>query len=470
MDSHYNQQGLRDLGNRLAEDLAFINYPPENWLPSQPDVLDVAVIGAGMAGLAASFQLLKLGIRNIRIFDASQHGKEGPWMTYARMRTLRSTKELTGPAFDFPTLTFHAWYKAQYGRNGWDELGKIPNGVWMNYLQWFGSVLKLPIENGTRLTLITPEGGHLKLNLADKKSSRTQYARKVVLATGREGFGGVKIPDFVKKLPKTSYAHTIDRIDFSKLKDKELAVVGVGASGFDAAAVALEQGVHSVDLLMRRSQIPNVNKFAHTVYPGFSAGYYCLSDEMRLKFMHEAMDKGAPPPHEALDRIRKYNNFHLHSNVRIESMEMAGDRVRVATDQFTKEYDFIILATGFLIDGSKQPELKDIFDKILLWKDREGISPELIKGYGGFPYLGPHFEFIGRDAESSSYLKNIYCYNYAATASHALLSSDIPGIGYGAERLAQGIAEDFFVSNSGYYLEDLHNWNIEEFTLPPFQQ
>ena len=445
MDSLYNPQGLRDLENRLADDLSFINYPSENWLPSQPDLLDVAIIGAGMAGLAASFQLLKLGIRNIRVFDINQHGKEGPWVTYARMKTLRSTKELTGPAFDFSTLTFHAWYKSQYGQKGWEELGKIPNAVWMDYLKWFEEILHLPVEHGTRLRLITPEGRNIKLEFEDKNGPKTKYVRKLVLATGRDGFGGVKIPEFVKNLQKTNYAHSIEQIDFSKLKGKDIAVVGVGASGFDAAAVALETGARSAELLMRRQQLPNVNKFAHTIYPGFSLGYYHLSDEIRLKFLHEAMDRGAPPPHEALDRIRKFSNFHLHSGIQITSMAMVGERVRVETSQFTKEYDFILLGTGFLIDGSKQLELKRIFDKILLWKNRVGINAELVQGYGNFPYLGPHFEFIGKDVESSSYLKNIYCYNYAATASHALLSSDIPGIGYGRQNAWRGVLPKTFL-------------------------
>ena len=463
-----NTKGLQELEKRVAEELNLINFPPENWLPSKPDVLDVAVIGAGMAGLAASFALLKLGIRHLRIFDQNPSGAEGPWITYARMRTLRSTKELTGPAFDFPSLTFQAWYKAQNLDKGWDALVKIPNSIWMDYLHWFGQVLKLPIQNNTHLKLVSPEGDLIRLDLEDKNGQITQYARKVVLATGRDGFGGIKMPEIVKNLPKYSYAHTIQRIDFTQFKGKKIAVIGVGASGFDAVAVALENGAESVDVLIRRHQVPNVNKFAHTVYPGFSEGFYFLPDEMHLKYMHEALDNGGPPPNESLDRIRSFSNFHLHSDIEIKGMEMNGHAVRVETNQFIKDYDFIILATGFQIDGSKQPELKDIYDKILLWKDRKGISPELLRGYGTFPYLGPHFEFIGKDSKSSEYLKNIYCYNFGATVSHALLSSDIPGIGYGAARLARGIAQDFFVSDREYFLKDLHDWNIEEFTLPPF--
>lgn len=460
--------GLQSLEKRIAEDLHFIGYPLATWLEPVDNVLDVAIIGAGMAGRAAAFALMRKGILNIRLFDNQEHDHEGPWVTYARMMHLRSPKDLTGPAYHFPSLTFQAWYLAQHSLQEWEDLKKIPNRDWMDYLDWFAQVLRIPIQNATHLTNIDAADGHLALVLTQNGARTHLKAKKVILATGRSGFGGIKLPDCVHKLPEEFWAHTMANIAFEKFQGKRLAVIGVGASGFDAAATALEHGAASVDLLMRRPQLPNVNKFAHTVYPGFSSGFYHLSDEMRLRILHAALNGGAPPPHESLDRIRSYTNFNLHASVHIESCDKQGTAVLLTTNRFSKEYDFIIVANGFRIDGSQQPELESIFNKILLWKDRQGIPEGLIKGYGNFPYLGPHFEFIGKTKESALRLKNIYCYNFAATASHGLLSSDIPGIGYGASRLADGIAIDFFTENGEYYLQDLQEWNVEEFPLPPF--
>ena len=62
-----------------------------------------------MCGLVASFALLAGGIRNIRIFDRSPEGFEGPWLTFARMDTLRSPKTLPGPALGIPSLSYRAW-------------------------------------------------------------------------------------------------------------------------------------------------------------------------------------------------------------------------------------------------------------------------------------------------------------------------------------------------------------------------
>lgn len=70
----------------------------------------------------AAFALLSGGISNIRIFDRNPAGKEGPWMNYARMETLRSPKTLPGPSYGFASLTFRAWYEAQFGTEAWEIL------------------------------------------------------------------------------------------------------------------------------------------------------------------------------------------------------------------------------------------------------------------------------------------------------------------------------------------------------------
>ncbi|MES2711551.1 MAG: FAD-dependent oxidoreductase, partial [Pseudomonadota bacterium] len=91
---------------RLRADLAALNLPPANWVPPRGGVLDVLVIGGGMLGLAASFALTRLGILNHRVLDQSPSGREGPWVTYARMETLRSPKHLAGPGGEIAALTF----------------------------------------------------------------------------------------------------------------------------------------------------------------------------------------------------------------------------------------------------------------------------------------------------------------------------------------------------------------------------
>ncbi|MBA3957182.1 MAG: NAD(P)-binding domain-containing protein [Parachlamydiaceae bacterium] len=459
--------GLKQLEEEIRRERAMLASGEFPWVipsfPSKPTCFDVVIVGAGMAGLAVAFQLQQAGIFNFRIIDTCMPGLEGPWNTYARMKMLRSTKDLVGPAYNFPLLTFQAWYEAQYGESNWQHLGKIPTHLWMEYLGWFREMLQLPVQNCAHLVHLEPVENLLKLSVIHGDMPEDFMTRKLVLATGRGGFGGVDLPEFVKDLPKGYYSHTCEEIDFRALKGKRLCVFGAGASAFDAAAVALEAGVGSVTLLLRRKHVPKVNKLASLTYYGMSAGFYHLSDEERYAFMVESWGAGGPPPHEALDRVQGYSNFFVKGEAHIQCVFVEKEELVVLLTQEELRCDYMILATGFKVDGTQQPELRDVADKILFWKDRGTLPKDAAEKFGSFPYLGPHFEFLEKKKGEAPFLKHLYCFNYAATLSHGLISSDVPGIGVGAHRVAAGIAADLFIENSRANFENLVQYNQSEF-------
>lgn len=444
---------------RLTREFEYANFPKETWVFPSPNQFDVVVIGAGMAGLAAAFALKRMGISKIGIFDQSSSGYEGPWATYARMPTLRSGKDLVGPALGFPLITFRAWYESNFGVEKWNQLGKIPTLQWMEYLRWFRQILELPIKNGKKLKFIQPYSQGLSLTLDNEIITTT----KLVLATGRAGFGGSKIPTFVSHLSRKYYSFANDQIDILALKGKKIGVVGGGASGFDAAAAALDAGALHVDIILRRKELPYVNKAASITYPGFSEGYYHLSDEKRWKLMEVCYRDGSPPPHEAVERIIGHPNLAFLRDIHIKNVQENSQSLVLETTKGKLVYDYLIVASGFEIDGRKQPELSFFIDQIQLWKDREAIKN--LPGPNWFyrsPYLGPHFQFLEKKPGDAPYLKDIYCFNYAATLSHGLLSGDIPGISVGADRLARGIASDLFTEEWKHYYQRLEDYQTLE--------
>ncbi|OXC89910.1 FAD-dependent oxidoreductase, partial [Achromobacter sp. KAs 3-5] len=226
-------QGLPALEARLRQDLSWLEIPAKNWVTPRlvdgQQVLDVAIIGGGMAGLAAAASLKHLGI-DAPIFDQAPEGYEGPWATTARMETLRSPKQLTGPALGLPALTFRAWFEAQFGLAAWEALDKIPRLQWMDYLRWYRRVLNLDVRNEHRILSVQPRADQLvALDIQSPAGCTTVLARRVVLATGRDGLGGAYVPDFAKKLPRDRWAHSSDVMDYNTLAGKRVGVVGAGA-------------------------------------------------------------------------------------------------------------------------------------------------------------------------------------------------------------------------------------------------
>jgi len=198
--------GLPALEARLREDLEWLDLPAQPWVkPShrngQP-LLEVVVIGGGMAGLAVATELGHLGVKVV-VFDQAQEGFEGPWATTARMQTLRSPKQLSGPALGLPALTFRAWFQAQFGLAAWDALDKIPRLQWADYLRWYRQVLRLDVRNQHRVTKVQPQAdGYVELQVDAAGQAQVFLARHVVLATGRDGLGGPWVPELAHQLPR----------------------------------------------------------------------------------------------------------------------------------------------------------------------------------------------------------------------------------------------------------------------------
>ena len=126
---------------RVRQELELLDYPRRPWMPGsgggQPGKAgryDVVIVGAGQGGLAAAFGLARERVTNLLVVDDNPLDRAGPWLNFARMRTLRTPKYLTGPDLGIPSLTPRAWYEAQHGAGSWEALGLMPKETWAEYL------------------------------------------------------------------------------------------------------------------------------------------------------------------------------------------------------------------------------------------------------------------------------------------------------------------------------------------------
>ena len=469
--------GLARHHQTVMRDLEMLGLPAGNWpatiedLGGQP-VLDVLVVGAGMNGIAAAGSLMFKGVRNIAVIERAGAGQEGPWLSYARMDTLRSPKTLTGPALGIPSLTFRAWYEAKYGGDAWLTLYKIHNRTWAKYLTWLQQVLALPVQHETGLQALEPAGRLVRAILDASGTTRTVLALRVVLATGRTGAGGVFWPDFVDRgLKPDLAAHAIDDIDFGALRGRSIAILGGGASAWDNAATALEHGAARVDMYVRRRYLPQVNKGRGSAFPGFLHGWSALPDAERWATMVYLNDLQSPVPHETVNRTLKQSGFHIHLGTTIETAWRGDGKVamRLSGEPEPRLHDFLIVATGFHVDPALIPELAGYAANIATWRDRYQPAPELRRSdLERFPYLGPGFELTEKTPGSDPTLGQIHLVNFGAHASHAGIASDIPGVNIAAERVAGAIVTSLFAEDLDHMRRKVEAYNEPELAGTPF--
>ncbi|HET6928309.1 MAG TPA: NAD(P)/FAD-dependent oxidoreductase [Hyphomicrobiaceae bacterium] len=468
--------GLDALAAEARRDFARLRHPAPNWVPcvAGPDgkpALDVLVIGGGMCGQTLGLALARDGIANARIVDRATRGQEGPWATYARMDTLRSPKHLTGPDLGFPSLTFRAWYEAQHGAAGWERLSKIATRDWLAYLLWVRDTAGVAVENGVEAVDIDPGLELVRVALRSAQGEQTLYARKVVLAGGRDGSGAPYVPAFPSLATQRAEGqraegqraeaqnhvfHSSDTIDFARFKGGSVGVLGASASAFDNAAVALEAGAREVRLFSRRSHLPQINKSKWAAFPGFFHGFCDLDDDLKWRIYTYMFALQTPPPNESVLRCDRHAGFTLHFAEPWRDVEPGAGRVAVTTDKARYAFDAVILATGFSVELASRPELARVHKKVLLWRDR--ILPTEAAQHpqaAHFPYLGRGFEFIEHPAGAAPGLGNIHCFNWGVTLSHGAMAGDIPGLAEGVNRLARALAAGLFVAGAANVLPAL---------------
>ena len=459
---------LEALEARLRQDLSWLELPAKSWVPTREvdgrTVVDVVIIGGGMAGLVASGMLKRMGVANHLVLDKAPAGQEGPWVTFARMRTLRSPKVLTGPAMGLPALTFRAYYEARFGREAWVALDRAPRETWMEYLIWYRKVLDLPVRNGLSVNSVLPRtDGMLDLICSEDSKKEKIVARHVVLATGRDGLGGPFVPDIAKSIDQKFWAHTADDIDFAMLRGKRIGVIGAGASAMDNAATALEGGAARLDMFVRRRELPRINKFTGIGSQGVVHGFAGLPDEWKWRFLNYAMGQQTPPPRPSVLRVSSFEQAHLHLGSPITDLKQEDDHVIVTTPKGSYAVDFLIFGTGFKIDLTNRPELAAFEPHIRLWRDRFPTPAGMENGeLEGSPDLGGAFEFLERQPGSCPTLSKIHCFNFPATLSHGKLTGDIPAISEGADRLARGIVRSLFVEDREKHFASLQAFDTPE--------
>lgn len=460
---------LAALAEQVRADLAKTAHPDAVWLtpklgPDDRPALDVLVVGAGQSGLAIAFGLLRSQVSNILVLDKSDEGQEGPWLTYARMHTLRSPKHFTGPDLDIPSLTYQSWHEARFGEEDWRRLDLISRERWAEYLLWFRRVTDVPVRNQSEVVEVSPApNGLLAARVQTADGVETLFARKIVLATGQEGMGDWTIPEPLRHLPASRCAHAGQPIDFADLRGKRIAVIGAGASAFDNAAAALEAGAAEVQLFCRRAEIQVIQPYRWLTFRGFLRHLCDLDDAWRWRFMRAILDMREGFPQATYDRCARHPNFRLEEGAPIEAAVETADGVALQTPRDGFTADFVICGTGIDMNFAGRLELRHCAGNIATWADRYQPPPdERSERLGRFPYLADDYALTERVAGQTPWIADIHVFAIASTMSFGPSGSSINAMTTAVPKLVYGLTRGLFRADIERHWASLKAYDVPQ--------
>ena len=442
---------LAALEAQVARDLERIDHPTMPWLepriaPDGTEALDVLIVGGGQSGVAIGFGLLRAKVSNILVIDGAARGQEGPWRSFARMNTLRSPKDYTGPDLDIPSLTYRSWHEAKFGVADWDALGLIPREYWADYLLWVRDVTGVPVRNGVRMVGVSAAGpGLLAVAIEEDGRRSVLHTRKLVLATGQDGLGSWWMPPCIERLPAHLRAHAADPVDFTKLAGKTVAVIGLGASALDNAACALEAGASAVHVFCRRERPQLIQSYRWLTFAGFLRHLGDLDDAWRWRFMSAVLGRREGFPQPTWDRCARWPNFALHTGSPIEDAHPSGDRVELTIAGKRVPVDFVIAGTGMDIDLARRPELAALAPHVAAWADRYTPPAELRDDrLARYPYLAADYSLTEKTPGTAPELADIHVFSIASTMSFGPSGSSINAMTTAVPKLVHGLTRGLF--------------------------
>lgn len=212
--------GMGLIRNAVTQGTQAIDHMADHRRSKDRAVCDVAIIGAGPAGIAASLEATK---KKLRYITLEQEDIGGTVYSYPRQK-LVMTQPMVLPLYG----------KCKFREISKEDLLTLWNDVIKN--------IGVSINTGERLESAQRNNGHFKI-----KTSKGEYAAKsILLAIGRRGTPR-KLDVEGERSPKVTYK----LIDPEQYRRKHVLVVGGGDSAVEAALMISKQPGAKVSLSYR---------------------------------------------------------------------------------------------------------------------------------------------------------------------------------------------------------------------------
>ena len=234
-------------------------------------------------------------------------------------------------------------------------------------------------------------------------------ARRVVLATGLSHLA--RVPDVLRDLPRELATHTSLLQDYSVFRDKEVAIIGGGASAIEAGAFVHEAGGQPQVLIRGERAVfhgrsarvrPLLERIRepvtvlgtgrrHWILQHVPLAVHFLPEARRVRFVQQSF--GPASPWWIKDRVQ--GKIPLHVNSEVIAARPAGGRARliVRSDGGAErilEVDHVIAGTGYHADVAKLPYLDPrLSERMVRTAGAPALSMTFESSVKGFYVVGP---------------------------------------------------------------------------------
>jgi thioredoxin reductase len=241
------------------------------------------------------------------------------------------------------------------------------------------------------------------------ESDETIHARKVVVAAGISHFR--YLPPQLESLPTEYISHSSDHHDLSFFKNRDVVVLGAGASATDIAALLHENG-SKVHLFARqqdvrfhsfggakRSLLKRLRHPSSGIGPGLRNRFYCdaprlfhyLPEALRLEIVRHTLG----PAGGWFMKDRVIGQIPMTVGFSLETAEVKRDRVHLTLRSRGGESrelvtEHVVAATGFRPNLERFHFLAaDIRSKLKAVNDTPVLSSSMESSIPGIYFMGP---------------------------------------------------------------------------------
>ena len=335
----------------------------------EPESTDVVIIGAGPYGLSVAAHLKEKRIA-FRIFGRAMETWRSNMPRGMRLKSEGFASSLSDPAEAMPLAAFCRERNIPYADVG------LP--VELQTFSSYGMAFQrahVPALEEKMVTELAREGAGFRVTLDD---GTQVVARRVVMAVGISHYHW--LPPALESLPEEAVSHSSQVHEMERFRDRDVVVVGAGASAIDVAGLLHEAGARP-QIVTRRARIPFQNPPEQKRRPlrerlreprsGLGTGWRSLLcagmplvlHRMPTKFRLNVVRTHLGPAPGWFMRETIVNHVPVHLNATVAAVESEDGRVRLKLRQGTEQsevtVDHVIAATGYRVNLDKIPFLTD---------------------------------------------------------------------------------------------------------------